>query len=322
MPEMECRIALVLLVLAAWAAAQDAKPLPLRKSVILPSGGHYFVEGRQEIVWGQELSVQKNTRIVGRGEGATLVVSGALQVRGVRDSEVVLENLNIEVAEKCERVHLDTVQMGGGSIRTAKGKSCFARVHLEKTNLNGTEIDLLLYKGEVTVHASQIKGPVRLVAVPEKGKKKAAVKALFNTSNLDRDLTFLGVNSLVVRACGLAGQQVLFRDCATLTFDANVCKSPSVVMEQTAAGKFKKTKIQKSDFINCKLILKAPRVGKKKDKIPVDKCFFGGRTKKKDILGRDIHDGHTDETSGAFVVFRKINDRALGLGGYTSPYQR
>jgi hypothetical protein len=54
------------------------------------------------------------------------------------------------------------------------------------------------------------------------------------------------------------------------------------------------------------------------DKIPVDKCWFQGRTKEKEILGRDIKDGHTDETSGAFVVFRKINERELKLGGMTT----
>ena len=59
---------LLLTLLCATAHAGDATPLPLRRSVILPSGGDYFVEGRQEIKWGQELSVQKETVIRGRGE--------------------------------------------------------------------------------------------------------------------------------------------------------------------------------------------------------------------------------------------------------------
>ena len=62
--------------------ADEARPLPLTKSNILRSGGSYFIEGREEIPWAQELSVQKETRIVGRGAGATLVVGGALQARG------------------------------------------------------------------------------------------------------------------------------------------------------------------------------------------------------------------------------------------------
>ena len=80
----------VLLLVAALSQADDAKPLPLRRSVILSSGGKYFVEGRQELRWAQELSVQRGTKIVGRGHGAMLVVSGALQVRGIDDSEVVI----------------------------------------------------------------------------------------------------------------------------------------------------------------------------------------------------------------------------------------
>ncbi len=78
-----------LLLVTAMARADDAKPLPVRRSVILASGGNYFVEGRQELRWGQELSVQRGTKIVGRGHGAMLVVSGALQVRGIKASDVI-----------------------------------------------------------------------------------------------------------------------------------------------------------------------------------------------------------------------------------------
>ena len=241
---------------AAVARADDAKPLPLTKSNILRSGGSYFVEGRQVIPWAQELSVQKKTRIVGRGAGATLVVSGALQVRGVYGQEVIFENFVIEVAEKCQRVHLDNVQLKGCSIRTAKGKSCEAAVHIETSDFEATPIELLLSKGKVTILNSRIVSPIRLVAVAPKGKTKSNVQALFNTSNLDRDLVVTNVNEFVLRACAINGLKVEIKDCAKLTFDANVCKSPSVLIEQSKPGRFKKTKVQKSDFINCKRALK------------------------------------------------------------------
>jgi len=306
---------IALFAFAAGALADEARPLPLNKSNILRSGGSYFVEGRQEIPWAQELSVQKKTRIVGRGAGATLVVGGALQVRGVRGQEVIFENFVIEVSERCQRVHLDNVTLRGCSIRTAKGKTCEARVHIETCDFEATPIDLLLSKGKVTILNSRIVSLVRLVAVPAKGKTKSAVHALFNTSNLDREVEVTGVNDFVLRACALSGQKIELKNCEKLTFDANVCKAPSVVFEQSRPGRFKKTKIQKSDFINCKLVLKAPRDGKKKDKISCDKCFFGGRTKKADILKHDIFDGNTNEASGAYIWFKKINKRALDLGG-------
>ena len=50
------RATLLLLLVAATAVADDYKPLPLRRSVIMPSGGKYFVQGRQELRPGQELS--------------------------------------------------------------------------------------------------------------------------------------------------------------------------------------------------------------------------------------------------------------------------
>ncbi len=308
----------VLLLAGAAAFADDAKPLPLAKSVILASGGSYFVEGRQEISWGQELSVQKGTRISGRGEEATLVVSGALQVRGIFGDSVTIENLVIEVAEKCERVHLEAVKLESCTIRTPAGKACEARVHLEEAVLENSPVELRLTKGEVTILNSRTKGPLNLVGVPEEGKERAVFKAFVNGCNVDRDFHADGLSDLVVRACAIYGTSVGFKDCDVLTFDANIVNSPSILFEQSRAGGFKRTKLQKSDFHGGQLVFKAPRDGAKKDQIPVDKCWFQGRTKKEEILGKDIRDGHTDEKSGAFVVFLKINERELKLGGMTT----
>jgi hypothetical protein len=306
------------LFLAAAAGLADEKPLPLSRTVILPSGGTYFVEGRREIAIGQELSVQKGTRITGRGTGATLVVSGALQVRGIDGAPVTMDGLAIEVAERCERVHLETVELSGCPIRTPKDLTSEARVHLEEVDLLDSPLELRLTKGEVTVLNSRVKSPVRLVAVDEEGKARPVVRALVNGCNLDRELQAEGIPSLVVRGCGLYGSSVVFKDCEDLTFDANVVRGPSVLFEQSKAGGFRKTILQKSDFHGVQIVFRVPREEKQTDRIPVDKCWFQGRTKKDEILGRDIKDGHTDETTGAFVVFRKINERELKLGGTTT----
>lgn len=308
----------VLVLLSVAAFAQESKPLPLAKSVILPSGGSYYVEGRQEIVWGQEISLQKGTYLFGQGENAVLVVSGALQARGIFGSSVKIENLTIEISEKCERVHLEAAEMRTCTIRTPEGKACDARVHLEEVVLEGCPLDLRLRKGEVSILNSRTKGPVKIVAVPEEGRDRAPVEAFVNACNVDRDFLAEGLASMVMRACLISGTSIVFKDCDTLTFDANIAKCPSVLFEQSKAGGFKKTIVQKTDFHGCKLVLKAPRDGAKKDNIPVDKCWFQGRTKKDEILGRDIQDGHTDETTGAYVVFRKINERELMLGGMTT----
>ncbi len=246
-----------------------------------------------------------------------LVVSGALQVRGGKDNEVVIEDLTIVIAKRCERVHFETVQLNRCTIRTPKDTTCHAIVHIEECDLFGTPIDLRLHKGEVTMLNSRVRGAIKLVAAPKPGKR-TAVKALLNTSNIDRELHVEGLNSLVVRGCSINGQSVRFLDCAVLTFDANIVKSPAVVFEQSKAGRFKNTKLQKCDFHGTALIFKAPRAGKKKDRIPIDKCWFGGLTKKADILAKYIEDGRTKTTSGVFVVFRKINKRELKLGGTTS----
>lgn len=308
-----------LLGLAAAGFADDAQPLPVRASVILPSGGNYYVEGRQEIRWGQELSVQKETVIRGRGAGATLVVRGALQVRGVKVKKVVIENLEIEVAERCERVHLDNVVLRHCAIRTAKQKPSEARVHVESSELVETPIELSLLKGEVTILASDIKGPITLVGVKEEKdqRRPPPVRLLLNTSNTNRDLVIDSLKHVVIRGNGIYSPKCSFTDCAELSFDGNVVKNPGVLIEQREAGKLKKTLISKCDFHGSVVTLKAPRDGKKKDKVPVDKCWFNGRTKAKEIVGKDIRDGSIDEANGAYAVMRKINERPLGIGGLT-----
>jgi hypothetical protein len=307
-----------MLLLAPLARADDEEqPLPLRASVILPSGGRYFVEGTQEIRWGQELSVQKETVIRGRGAGATLVVEGALQVRGVTAKRVVIEDLVIEVAERCERVHLDNVILRRCAIRTAKEKPSEARVHVESCELSETPIELSLVKGEVTILATDIKGAFTLVGVKAEQDQKnpPPVRLLLNMCNTNRDFVVDKAKHVVIRGNGIYSPKCSFTDCAELEFDANVVKNPGVLIAQSEAGKLKKTNISKCDFHGSVLTLKAPRDGKKKDKVPVDKCWFMGRTKAKEIVGKDIRDGTVDETSGAYAVMRKINDRPLELGG-------
>ena len=249
-----------------------------------------------------------------------LVVRGALQVRGVEGTPVHFEDLVIEVAEKCERVHLETVELHRCAIRTAKEKPATARVHIEEGILSETPLELRLVKGEVTLLNSSLVGSVALTAVkadPDQ-KNPPPVRLLVNMCNVNRDFVIEKFKHVVIRGNGLHGQTCAFRDCVELTFDANVVKCPGVLIEQSAAGKLKKTKISKSDFHGAVLTLKAPRDGKKKDKVPVDKCWFNGRTKKKEIVGRDIRDGTVDEQSGAYVVMRKINKRPLGLGGMST----
>jgi len=311
------RTVLTVLALSAAAAADEAKPLPLRASVILPSGGHHFVEGEQEIRWGQELSVQKETVIRGRGAGAVLKVHGALQVRGVTGNRVVFEDLVIEVAERCERVHLDHAVLRRCTVRTPKDVACEARVHVESCLLEESPIDLRLKKGEVTILGSDLRGAFTLmgVEVKEGQRKPPPVQLLLNGSNLNRDLLIELCKDVEIRANSIVSPKCVMKNCYELDFDGNVLKGPGVLIEQTDPGRLKKTEVMKCDFHGTVLTLKAPRDGRRKDRVPVDKCWFNGRTKKSEILGRDIRDGSVDEQNGAYAVLRKVNDRPLELGG-------
>jgi len=84
------------LVLAATAAAEEPRPLPVRTSITLNrDGAVYFVEGRQKIPWGAEINVQKRIEIVGRGDDAVLEVAGALNLVGLPEGACYISNLRI-----------------------------------------------------------------------------------------------------------------------------------------------------------------------------------------------------------------------------------
>ncbi len=89
---------------------------------------------------------------------------------------------------------------------------------------------------------------------------------------------------------------------------------------QTDAGRGSgKTKLQKNDIYSKKVLLKAPppkTKPAKPAKLMIDKCWFHGLEKEKDIRASRITDHDDDPQSGIRAHFKKIMKKPLGLAGW------
>lgn len=321
----------MLVPLLAAAASAEELPLPTDKTIILSrEGTTYFVEGRRTIGWGTEISIQKQTKIVGR-QDSVLVVEGSLQIHGIAGGEVILEDLRIEPGAKFEEIRLDTVLFLGGGVKAEKPVN--GTIVVENTDFNtGVGLDVSMTGGAVNFLNSTFMEPVHIRGAPPEGEKgrctlKVSLNGCFYNwaarrkesqrnaySGFEKGLFLERVPDALVRNCHLAGDRSEFVDCEQLTFDGNKVNVGELLFKQTQPGGFKETKLQKSDIFTKKVVFEAP-VGKERDQVPIDKCFFVGLTKKEEIGERVIRDGNDDPACGVVVIFRKILDRPLQLAG-------
>ncbi|MHC4550157.1 MAG: hypothetical protein ACYTEZ_15405 [Planctomycetota bacterium] len=323
----------VIALLAAAAAADEERALPTRASATLNrDGATYYVEGRQRIAWGTEITVQKRIRIVGRGSGAVLEVAGKFQVIGITDGECEISNLRIEPAARFQVVRLDMTRFrDGGGIGTPKERPAAGTLVVENCELHqGVKLDVTLRGGKVRLLNTMFYDPVRLTAVPEEGKTRATLEVDIisnflkprrrgaldqgtSYSGFVEGLFLTGASKAIFRNNRLRGQAE-FVDCPKLTFDGNRVDVDRLVIRHSVNGGFQRTKIQKSDFSGRTLVLQSP-AGKAKEKVVIDKCWFRGVTDPRNIQQSFIRDGHDDPDCGVQAVLRKVNRRPLGLAG-------
>ncbi|MHC4956849.1 MAG: hypothetical protein ACYTGN_00640 [Planctomycetota bacterium] len=300
------------------ASAQDQVPLPVKRSSILRKGGvTYFVEGRQKIPRGCEISVQKDVFIVGRGKSAVLEVEGSLQIHGVLTREVIVKDLWIEPSARFEDIHLDMVKFrDSGGLRAPKQLKAKGKVFVENVIFGqGTFLELALAGGRVDLSALGMYEPAVVVGLPEQGKIFAPLTV--NVRGCTRveapngfvgGLFVKGAKDVTVRINYLGGAKSEFSDCYAITFDGNKVMSAELAFSQSASGRMSKTKLQKSDIYSTRVSFKVPPG--EKEGVRLDKCWFKGIVKKKEILEKVIR------AEGEVIVkFGKINKRPLELAG-------
>ncbi len=310
--------------------AADEVPLPTSRSTTLRAGDNvYVVKGRVKIPKGVKLLCQKGVRIVGRGEDPTLEVEGFFEAHGIRDQEVALEGIHIELTPRFEGLRLAfAVLRSGGGIRTAEKKPVSGRLHLEDVKFQGkATLNIELTGGLVEIKRTSAVSPVQIRAVDSvKGKPNTARLDCFwcfaeyeFVSGFHGGLLVNGVNDVRVRWCRLGGEQSLFQNCRKFVLEACKLDSSVVAIEQSLRGQLGKTKVLKCDVYSETLRVKSPPA-KKKELVQLDSCYFKhGSTVKQ--IHETIEDANDDPQTpnGAIVRIKKVLKRPLKLGGTDRP---
>jgi len=300
----------VLLCLAAAATAQGTVPLPTKRSTILRKGGVvYFVEGRQKIPRGCEISIQKDVKIVGRGN-AILEVEGSLQIHGVERREVIIENLWIEPSKHCEDIHLDMVFFRkGGGVRAPRQLGARAKIFIENVSFEAhTSVEVALAGGRIDLSASSFSQKTRIEGIIAERKNFCPlVVNIRSECNFASPLEVIDARDVTVRICVLRGDRALFKDCLTVMFDGNKVQASTLQFEQTKSGRMSKTTLLKCDLYCSRIIFKVPAA--RKEGVRIHKCWFNGLVKAKEIREKVLVEENVRVNLG------KINKRPLELAG-------
>lgn len=309
-------------------AADDEKPLPVERSGILPNDVTYVVEGRVRIPKGMTITLQKDTKLVGRKD-AVLEVDGELEIHGVGAAHVPVQDVTIEIDAKSAGIHIDMVDLAGTTkITTAKGQPTDCEIILENVEFKdkaGLDIEMsgntLLLRRVRAPNLVRVKGVDKEGAVGNKvrfiasfcnpGKQPAGAV----TGRLMGGVVVENVSVAVIHACNLLGDKVSLKDCDAVSFDENYVGCKTLEFVQTEAGHFAKTAIVKCDFQCDSLVASAPLVEGKTEKLVVDGCWFDGGTAASAVRDRYVKDRSRDPKCGVMVEIKKLEEAPLGLAG-------
>ncbi len=307
----------VALVVGVSHAKDETVPFPVHRSQILRAQGTvYTITGRQTIPAGVEVSCQKDVYIKGVGTGATLVVIGSLQAHGVHDREIIFENVVVEPGEKCEDLHLDSCIFRGGGIISPKAKPVKGKIFLELLAFSeGSVIDLTMSSGHMDLSSVETLKPTFLRFMEPEGSKRNKCKVKVRGSELHGGLHIENAADVTVRRSSMGGDKSTFKDNDILTFDGNMVTSKTLEFIQTRSKKFGKTKILKCDIYSDKMVARAPKNEKTSERVYVDKGYFKGKTREKQLRTGLIVDGKDDPENAAVFKFKKFNERPLELAG-------
>jgi len=312
----------------AVRAADDEKPLPVERNGILANGVTYVVEGRVRIPKGVTITLQKDTKLVGRKD-AVLEVDGELEVHGVGAAHVPIQDVTIELHPKCAGIHVDMVDLAGTTkITTAKDQPTDCEIILENVEFKDKAgLDVEMNGNTVLLRRVRAPNLVRVKGVDKEGAVGNKVRFIASFCNPGKQpagatagrlmggVVVENVSEAVIHACNLLGDKVSLKDCDVVAFDENYVGCKTLEFVQTETGRFAKTTILKCDFQCDSLVASAPFVEGRTEKLVVDRCWFDGGTAPTAVRDRYVKDRSRDPKCGVMVEIKKLEDAPLGLAG-------
>jgi hypothetical protein len=322
---------------AGGAGGDEGKPLPTGKTqaLIAQEPSLYTVEGRVRIPKGVELTVMRNTRIVGKGSSpAVIEVEGGFDCIGVFSREVILENVTVEPCESFERIHMDMAEFrGSGGIRTPKDTPVDGSILVENFDMTGqAAMDVTFKTGKVTLSSVCADNPTRIRCVPPAGKDRDQVKVFIRGCDqnprhkctphggrvgLVGGLEVHGGDDVTIQLSRIGGSLCSVRDWGQrLIFDGNKVNSGKLEFSHVKAGQYQRVQCANCDVYSSEVSVSAPPDPKVKDMFTMDRIWFKGIADPKEVQEKVIRDGaDAPDKNGARVALMKVEERPHELAG-------
>jgi hypothetical protein len=261
--------------------------------------------------------------IRGEGEGATLELSGNVNLRAATGGQIEFRDVWVELTPECREVSMaNCIFKGRGGIRPSPDGPCETKIELEGVEFeSSTSMTLEATNGSLLMDRCFLDGPLVLRGIQRSETTKSGFTfAVYGSSGKVQDrvrgllggVTVEGVKDGTFRACDLAGPQALFGDNRKLMFDGNNARAKRVEFRSTGVG-FGGVKITKSDFRAEKLVLHSPPQ-EKPERLTFDNCFFGGPEDLDTIRKEMLEDAENSE-SGVVAVLRDTRAQPHGFAG-------
>ncbi len=318
---------LVLLSLPASASPppEVVRPFPFDRTCKLQDEGVvYTVEGRVRIPKGVEVTVFHGSTIRCKGpKPAVIEVEGGLDLVGVFEKEVPVEDVVIEPCATFESIRLVTaVFHGTGGLRTREGVPASGKIRVELSDfMKPTSVDLVMQGGYADLMTSCFDLPLSLRAVDASPTRRNSVRLSVRTCNQDgyqcrghmgrqgvrKGLSIEGADEIVVASSRIGGESLVVKDWRSrLVFDMNKVETDLLDIRNSEAGRMARAQFTKCDVGSAQVNVFAPVAAGMKDHLTMDRCWFRGLTDPKEILRKVIRDGDDiPEANGSRVVVVK-----------------
>lgn len=298
------------------------KPFPLKSVTLKTDGELFYVEGRMVLPKNQKVVSLRATKVTGRGENATLVVAGELQMRAVTGGNVVLENVTIELAHDLDALSLMQTEMRGqGGIVSEEKDAHEGSIYVSGSKFVGeTRVALRMTGGTAAFSGCQFAKELSIQGVPR--SEKAASQLEFGLqgckgkdAGLLGGLRVAGIRQANVAWNDVAGDECVFFDVDKLKLLGNNLRSTRVEFAESRAGRFGGVEIEANDFRTKRIVLTAPEKPGAPERVPFTGCWFGGSTDAKALRAELFEDAGKDPKIGAAADLLKISATPLGQGG-------
>ena len=298
-----------------------AKPFPVSRTQTVKDGV-FEVVGRVRIPTGVEITIQKDTKIIGRPGESFIELEGKLTVQGVYGSVVVIDGVTVELQPKFVELNVNGAQFRGGSkgAVTPKDAACEGRIRIADSRFedDATLNVTLTGSSSVDLRTTTYHAELGVKAVSAPGAKGSNVKLLVKACQAGRSgwpsgIRAEGLSTVEIRESEIGGLTSSFIDCGSVAIDSSYLFSRKLEFVQSAGGHYPKSQIQSCDLHCTSISLSAPEVAGNPERLKIENCWFGGETSVRTIREKFVTDHDDDPARGVVASVERVAGKPLQL---------